>query len=194
MSTSTSKDNSFPLPIDEKVLANEECNRRERAIKGAEERYLLNAGSDDEGWRSEALAVIDDIKPFVSQMSISNVLPCDTNGIYLNLEIKESNKFTIELSSAGFRVCGLDFDTIMNENNVENHQDGTIDLDKNDQQQQNKQHSSTYNSSVIKINDDLSISMQKYFETPYSLLDSLSPSYRNSFSNELVQRLAALCK
>ncbi|KAF7490904.1 GSK3-beta interaction protein [Sarcoptes scabiei] len=172
MSTSTSKDNSFPLPIDEKVLANEECNRRERAIKGAEERYLLNAGSDDEGWRSEALAVIDDIKPFVSQMSISNVLPCDTNGIYLNLEIKESNKFTIELSSAGW----------------------PIDLDKNDQQQQNKQHSSTYNSSVIKINDDLSISMQKYFETPYSLLDSLSPSYRNSFSNELVQRLAALCK
>ena len=148
---------------DDANLSEDFFQKHEKALKGTEERFLNGDNTDDEGWRSEALAVIADIKKFVKQINISNILPCDENGIYLNLETKESASLTIELSSAGFRVCGYRFDTLIVE-------EGGI----------------TFNNEKIPLN--------VYYETPYALLDSISPAYRDSFSTELAQRLQALCK
>ncbi|KAJ6221991.1 hypothetical protein RDWZM_000536 [Blomia tropicalis] len=146
----------------------EELNkRREQILKGAEERFLNGENTDDEGWRSEALAVVADIKQFVKRIDISDQLPCDENGIYLNLQTKEGDSMTVELSCAGFRVCAHQFDTLTNE----------------------KQRIVTSASSSS--ND--TISFETYYETPYALLDSISPAYRDSFSSELAQRLQQLC-
>ncbi|CAG2183216.1 unnamed protein product, partial [Oppiella nova] len=104
------------------------------------------------GWKCEALAVIHDIQAFVKHLTISSVLPCDENGVYLNLETKEDNAMTVEMSSAGFRICGLAMDT--------NDTDATEDT--------------------------------VYYETPYALLDSISPKYRQCFGAELAQKLQDL--
>lgn len=135
--------------------------KSERAWKGTEERFLNSddPNSDQLGWRSEALAVIEDIKQFVTEIHISQVLPCDENGIYLNLETKENASLTVELSSAGFRVCGHRYDSLEADENC-------------------------CTENPIKLN--------VYYETPYALLDSISPAYRNSFSSELAQRLSRL--
>ena len=116
----------------------------------SDERLLNHSGNDGEsGWKCEALAVIHDIHSFVKQISISISLPCDNNGVYLNLETKEDNTFTIEMSSAGFRICGLKLDT-----NDTEADDSTV-----------------------------------YYETPYALLDNISPLYRQCFGQELAQKL-----
>jgi hypothetical protein len=112
---------------------------------------LLNDGESGNGWKSEALAVISDISSFVSSLTICELLPCNQNGIYLNLETKENKQLTIEMSSAGFRVCGQQFDTHLVAN------DNTI-----------------------------------YYETPYALLDSISPAYRQCFGEELISKLKQL--
>lgn len=159
---------SYPLSLSDspqEKVSSEEYLRREKAIKGTEERFLYGENSDEEGWRSEALAVIDDIQQFVKEISISIILPCNNNGIYLNVETKENIQLTVELSSAGFRVCGQGFDTL-------------LDLKENEQ---------------IQIGDGIKVQLNSYYETPYSLLDSISPSYRNSFCTELAQRLVELC-
>lgn len=152
--------------FDDADLSEDFFLKHERALKGTEERFLNGDNTDDEGWRSEALAVIADIKQFVNAISISSVLPCDENGIYLNLETKECASLTVELSCAGFRVCGYKFDTLVSS------------------EDEAKELSAT--NSVIPLN--------VYYETPYALLDSISPAYRDSFSNELAQRLQELCK
>lgn len=159
----------------EETISAEEYMRREKAIKGTDERFLNGDNSDEEGWRSEALAVIDDIQPFVEFMSISSILPCDNNGVYMNLKTKESIGLTIELSSTGFRICGRGFDTIDDPN-----ENDSIEI--------------TSSSSSSMSEEPLQISLNSYYETPYSLLDTISPSYRNSFSDELAQRLMKLCK
>lgn len=69
-------------------------------------------GVPGEGWRGEASAVIQDVSSFVHSMSISEKLPCDESGIYFNLETKESKRYTIELSTAGFRISGHSFDVL----------------------------------------------------------------------------------
>lgn len=99
-----------------------------------EERLLDGA----KGWREEAEAVIADISSMVNSITISSILPCDESGIYLNVETKENSSFTIEMSTAGFRVCGNQLD-------------------------------------LIEENDDQE---KIYYETPYALLDSISPAYR----------------
>ncbi|XP_054162452.1 GSK3B-interacting protein-like [Oppia nitens] len=116
----------------------------------SDERLLNSSGNDGQnGWKYEALAVIQDIHSFVKQLTISSELPCDENGVYLNLETKEETILTIEMSSAGFRICG--------------HQLDTNDL----------------------TADDRTV----YYETPYALLDNISPKYRQSFGDQLAQKL-----
>ena len=118
-----------------------------------DERFLNDSGTDGQsGWKCEALAVIHDIHSFVKHIAVSSLLPCDENGVYLNLETKEEDIFTIEMSSAGFRICGHKWDT----NDIEG--------------------------------DEQTI----YYETPYSLLDSISPQYRQCFGRELAQKLQQL--
>lgn len=119
----------------------------------SDERLLNHNGNDGQsGWRLEALAVIHDISAFVKQIAICPSLPCDQNGVYLNLETKEDKTFTVEMSSAGFRVCGLDL-----------------------------------NSMDLEADEDT-----VYYETPYALLDSISPIYRQLFGEQLSQKLQQL--
>lgn len=155
-------------------ITEEILRKHEAGAKATEERFLNGDNSDDEGWRSEALAIIEDIRKFVKQISISHHLPCDQNGIYMNLETKEGSRLTIELSSAGFRVCGHQFDTLIKEDT------GPAVMAGSEQDQQ--QHA------------DGQISLNVYYETPYALLDSISIGYRDCFSTELAQRLQALCQ
>lgn len=145
-------------------LSDEFFRIHEKALKGTEERFLNGDNTDDEGWRSEALAVMADINKFVKQIDISSVLPCDVNGVYMNLQTPEGRYLTVELSAAGFRVCGRQFDTL---------EEDTTTTDSSSTGQ---------------------VSLSVYYETPYSLLDSISPAYRDSFSSELAQRLQELCK
>jgi len=79
----------------------------------AEERFLAtDKESGEEGWSSEATAVIADIHPYVKEISISTALPRDSSGVYLNLQTKEDKMYTIEMSSAGFRIAGQKYDSI----------------------------------------------------------------------------------
>ena len=143
--------------------------KHERALKGTEERLLIksdNQQSDDEGWRSEALAVIADIEPFVAQISIATELPCDENGVYMNLQTKEGAMLTVELSAAGFRPCARQFNSVSEpESLLEAHNEASA-----------------------------LVELDVHYETPYALLGSISPAYRDSFCNELALRLQALCK
>lgn len=104
---------------------------------------------DEEQWKLEAQAVINDIKNHVNDVKVSDKL-CSTNQvIYLNLTTLENLKFCIELSSAGFTIVGNQHDDTSNKGN-------------------------------------------EYFETPYSLLEFVSPQYRNSFGNALLDKLKEL--
>lgn len=58
------------------------------------------------------MAVINDVSSFVNSLSISEKLPCNESGIHFNLETKESKRYTVELSTAGFRISGHAFDAL----------------------------------------------------------------------------------
>lgn len=81
--------------------------------EAGEERFLHGNHDDPgQGWREEASAVFSDIQDLVKQVFISQSLPCNESGVYFNLETKEDKKLTVELSTAGFKICGNSFDNI----------------------------------------------------------------------------------
>lgn len=80
-----------------------------------EERGLTTSTCDQEqgrGWRQEAEAVIADISDCVNHVSVCETLPCNQSGVYLDIETKEQTRLTVEMSSAGFRVCGPSYDSV----------------------------------------------------------------------------------
>lgn len=169
---SASGESDFDYNEDKINITAEFIENQERIWKGCEERFLNGDNTDDEGWQSEALAVISDVKKFVKQIEISKSLPCDQNGVYMNLQTIEGVCLTIELSCAGFRVCSHQFDTLPG-----HPVDGASSLIPSDNPASTE-----------------SVELNVYYETPYALLNTISPAYRNSFSNELASRLQALCK
>ncbi|KAF6200629.1 hypothetical protein GE061_005072 [Apolygus lucorum] len=68
--------------------------------------------SPDMMWEEEARAVIHDVQAHVKEIIISPVLQSTNSRIYLNLTTLESQPFTVELSSAGFRSVAKRHDTI----------------------------------------------------------------------------------
>jgi hypothetical protein len=78
------------------------------------EEHLLtdNSCSSGPGWRAEAAAVIQDLRDHVNEIRVSDQLKSDRFSIYLNLQTKESDKMTVEMSSAGFRICGHSYDSL----------------------------------------------------------------------------------
>ncbi|KZC09929.1 PREDICTED: GSK3-beta interaction protein isoform X1 [Dufourea novaeangliae] len=113
-------------------------------MKEAEDKVL-----DEEQWKLEAQAVINDVKQHVTDIKLSEKLQSTNQFIYLNLTTLEELNFCIELSAAGFTIVG-------------------------------NQH------------DDTSNAGNEHFETPYSLLDSVSPQYRSSFGSSLFAKLKKL--
>ncbi|XP_072748377.1 GSK3-beta interaction protein isoform X1 [Anoplolepis gracilipes] len=95
---------------------------------------------DEEQWRLEAQAVINDVRKHVRDLRISEQLISTNQVIYLNLTTLEGLRFCVELSAAGFAIVG-------------------------------------------NRHDDTSNTGNERFETPYSLLDFVSPQYRNSFGS-----------
>lgn len=104
---------------------------------------------DEEQWRLEAQAVINDVRKHVQNLKVSERLQSTNQVIYLNLTTLEGLRFCVELSPVGFTIVG-------------------------------NQH------------DDTSNVGTERFETPYSLLDFISPQYRNSFGNSLLDKLKQL--
>lgn len=104
---------------------------------------------DEEQWKLEAQAVVNDVKQHVKHIEVSKKLRSSNQFIYLNITTLENLNFCIELSAAGFAIVGNQFDD--------------------------------------KSNDD-----GERYETPYSLLNVVSPCYRNSFGNSLLDRLKCL--
>lgn len=104
---------------------------------------------DEEQWRVEAQAVINDVKKHVQDLKVSERLQNTNQVIYLNLTTLEGLRFCVELSASGFTIVGNRHDDTSNVGN-------------------------------------------ERFETPYSLLDFISPQYRNSFGNSLLDKLKQL--
>ncbi|KAK6171210.1 hypothetical protein SNE40_019448 [Patella caerulea] len=98
----------------------------------------------------EADQVVKEVAFAVKSVDISSKIPSRENEVYLNLRTMEGSVYCVELSVQGFRVVGLCFDTI----------------DDNEHSQ--------------------------HFETIYSLLDSVSPGYRQTFGDALMKKLAML--
>ncbi|KAK2582925.1 hypothetical protein KPH14_008990 [Odynerus spinipes] len=69
---------------------------------------------DEEQWKLEAQAVINDIKNHVNDAKVSDKLCSTRQVIYLNLTTLENLKFCIELSSAGFTIVGNQHDDTSN--------------------------------------------------------------------------------
>ncbi|XP_028677673.1 GSK3-beta interaction protein [Erpetoichthys calabaricus] len=106
--------------------------------------------ADVKDMRLEAEAVVNDVLFAVADMHVSKILQNAVDVAYINVEIKEGNRYCLELTEAGLRVVGYTFDQV----------------------------------------DESTIA--HYHETVYSLLDSLSPAYREAFGNALLQRLERL--
>ena len=104
-------------------------------------------------------------------MSVSCELPSTNSQIFLNLVTKEDKEYTVALNSEGFKVVGFSFNT--------------TDID------------GWVWPRVVLFwwnNDYLLCSSEIVYETPYSLLDNLSPAYREAFGQDLTDQLLKLQK
>lgn len=88
------------------------CFSSSAAMTESEDCLLTGSSCDYSGWQQEAQAVVADVCDHVNHVSVSERLPCGPSGIYLNIETKESVKLTVEMSSAGFRICGHAYDCL----------------------------------------------------------------------------------
>lgn len=62
-------------------------------------------------WRDEAIAIINDVKPHVSEVFISEKLESNNFHIFLNLRTLENRKCCVKVSGSGFQIAGEEYDT-----------------------------------------------------------------------------------
>lgn len=117
--------------------------------KSREMRSDADGVLDEEQWRLEAQAVINDVTRHVRELRLSERLVSSNRAVYLNLTTLEGQRFCVELSAAGFAIVG-------------------------------------------NRHDDTSNTSNERYETLYSLLDFVSPQYRDSFGNSLLEKLKKL--
>lgn len=128
------------------------------------ERFL---GNSKTSWTEEAQAVIQDVKSHVKTIQLSDKLnQNNTNNsqIYFNITTLEGQNLTVKLNSQGFAIVSL------------GSHDDVIEIEDSAATEETEQN------------------QPNYFETPYSLLDSISPAYRQSFTQDLFQKLNNLKK
>ncbi|XP_064545649.1 GSK3-beta interaction protein [Drosophila montana] len=113
----------------------------------------------------EANAIINDVKAHVAEIAISSKLASSATQIYLNIRTIESATCCVEVTNRGFKIVSSQYDT--------------IDEDK------------ALRSEVLE-NGDGERDEEEIFETPYALLDKISPRYVESFGNKLCQQLRQL--
>ena len=105
-------------------------------------------------------------------MSVACELPSTNSQIFLNLITKEDKEYTVELNSEGFKVVGFSFNT--------------TDIDGWDW---SRGMGFSWNT-----NNCFLCFSEIVYETPYSLLDNLSPAYREAFGQDLTDQLLKLQK
>ena len=69
---------------------------------------LLN----EDGWREEAMGVIKEIKDYVKQLTISELVSSSSSAIYRNLTTLEGDKYTVRLSERGFSIVACELDSM----------------------------------------------------------------------------------
>ncbi|XP_017072388.1 GSK3-beta interaction protein [Drosophila eugracilis] len=115
----------------------------------------------------EANAIINDVKAHVAEICVSSKLASDATQIYLNIRTIESATCCVQVTSRGFKIVSSQYDTI--------DEDPRISVLLHDRQEQEKAEEK-----------------EEIFETPYALLDKISPRYVESFGNQLCQQLRQL--
>ncbi|BFF96900.1 GSK3-beta interaction protein [Drosophila madeirensis] len=116
----------------------------------------------------EANAIINDVKAHVAEICISSKLASDATQIYLNIRTIESATCCVQVTSRGFKIVSSLYDT--------------VDADKR-------------MAAKLHIDDEEEAAPEddeEIFETPYALLDKISPRYVESFGNQLCQQLRQL--
>ncbi|XP_062128042.1 GSK3-beta interaction protein [Drosophila sulfurigaster albostrigata] len=113
----------------------------------------------------EAQAIINDVKAHVAEIVVSSKLASSATQIYLNIRTIESATCCVQVSSRGFKIVSSQYDTIDEDKAIRslNNGDGNQEEDE-----------------------------EEIFETPYALLDKISPRYVESFGNQLCQQLRQL--
>lgn len=129
---------------------------------------------DVKDMRLEAEAVVNDVLFAVSEMHVSQSLSSTPDVAYINVETREGNQFCLELTEAGLRVSTTVVFSVLYL---------FLMLNPTDSVQQ------VVGYAFNDVNEDLNT---QYHETVYSLLDKLSPGYREAFGNALLQRLERL--
>ncbi|XP_017102624.2 GSK3-beta interaction protein [Drosophila bipectinata] len=115
----------------------------------------------------EANAIIQDVKAHVAEICVSSKLASDATQIYLNIRTIESATCCVQVTSRGFKIVSSQYDTIDEDPRVSALlRNG--EADKQDEEE------------------------EEIFETPYALLDKISPRYVESFGNQLCQQLRQL--
>ncbi|ALC44867.1 CG14505 [Drosophila busckii] len=114
----------------------------------------------------EANAIINDVKAHVAEIAISSKLASSATQIYLNIRTIESATCCVQVTSRGFKIVSSQYDTI---------DEGKA-----------QPVASVENSETEAAEEE------EIFETPYALLDKISPRYVESFGNKLCQQLRQL--
>ena len=121
-------------------------------------------------WKTEACAVIEDVKPYVSSIKIArDQKSCDMR-IYFDIETLELQKFVVSMDSNGFSIC---------------------DNDQNNGSTTEASNSNTSPSSCNRYDQDQQ-NETKIYETINALLDDNSVEYRKAFAQALLKRMKSL--
>ncbi|KAH8357560.1 GSK3-beta interaction protein [Drosophila serrata] len=123
----------------------------------------------------EANAIINDVKAHVAEICISSKLASDATQIFLNIRTIESATCCVQVTSRGFKIVSSQYDTIDEDKRISA-------LLRN---------GGGSNSDIQGGGDD-DDEEEEIFETPYALLDKISPRYVESFGNQLCQQLRQL--
>lgn len=119
----------------------------------------------------EANAIINDVKAHVAEICISSKLASDATQIFLNIRTIESATCCVQVTSRGFKIVSSQYDTIDEDKRIS---------------------ALLRNGGGNDAGDDDDEEEEEIFETPYALLDKISPRYVESFGNQLCQQLRAL--
>ncbi|KAH8293892.1 hypothetical protein KR054_006235 [Drosophila jambulina] len=120
----------------------------------------------------EANAIINDVKAHVAEICISSKLASDATQIFLNIRTIESATCCVQVTSRGFKIVSSQYDTIDEDKRISAllcNGGGSNDDDEDEDEDE-----------------------EEIFETPYALLDKISPRYVESFGNQLCQQLRQL--
>lgn len=155
-----------------------DCQPEESVTSSFEEDCVVLGSVKD--MSLEAEAVVKDVLFAVDEMHVSQSLNSASDVAYINVETREGNRYCLELTEAGLRVSFVKraalwrrvlfpivcmfYNEIPSGEQVVGYAFNQVDEDSNTQ----------------------------YHETVYSLLDKLSPGYREAFGNALLQRLERL--